>query len=108
MWSEYCVPSLIIAYCAMSAESLALFRVGEPNLGFQDEAYPSWFPTTFLIVVVEVMTSGLPPVCKLWLGVSKGMLPVRRLAPKIVKVMAVYYCGCQLARRLEWAAPAYH
>ena len=33
------------------------------------------------------------------------MLPVRHPAPKI---MAVNYCLLQLARRLGWAAPAYH
>ena len=54
------------------------------------------------------MTSGLPQVCKLILGVSKGMLPVKHLAQKILKIMAVNYCGRQLARRLGWAAPAYH
>ena len=32
--------------------------------------------------------------------------PVKYLAPKIL--MAVDYCGCQLAGRLGWAAPAYH
>ena len=56
--------------------------------------------------MVEVITSGLPQVYKLWLGVSKGMLPVRHLAQKIL--LAVNYCGRQLARRLWWAAPAYH
>ena len=34
------------------------------------------------------------------------MLPVDDLDPKIL--MAVNYCGCQLARTLGWAAPAYH
>ena len=38
-------------------------------------------------------------------GVSKRILSVKHLAPKI---MAVNYCGRQLARRLAWAAPAYH
>ena len=46
------------------------------------------------------MTSGLPQVCELWLGVSKGMLPVRHLAPKNPQIMAVNYCGCQLAEGL--------
>ena len=41
-------------------------------------------------------------------GVSKGMLPVKHLAPIILKIMAVNYCGLQLARRLGWATPAYH
>ena len=36
-------------------------------------AFPRWFSTTFLKFVVEVMTSGLPQVCKLWLWVSKGI-----------------------------------
>ena len=44
-------------------------------------------------------------MCKLWLGVSKGMFAVRHLAQKIL--MAVDYCGRQLARILGWAAPAY-
>ena len=44
----------------------------------------SWFSTTFLNIVVEVMTSGLPQVCKPWLGVCKDMLPVKHLAPKIL------------------------
>ena len=61
-----------------------------------------------LRIVVEVMTSGLPQVCKLWLGVSKGMLPVEHPAPKMLTIMAVNYCGSQLARRFQWAAPAYH
>ena len=52
----------------------------------------------FLKIVVEAMTSGLPKVSKLWSGVSKGMLPVKYLAPKIL--MAVNYCGCQQAQRL--------
>ena len=33
------------------------------------------------------------------------MLPVRHLAPKIL--LAVNYCGRQLARGLGWAVPAY-
>ena len=49
------------------------------------------------------MASGLTQVCRLWLDMSKGMLPVWHLAPKI---MAVNHCGRQLVRR--WAAPAYH
>ena len=52
------------------------------------------------------MTAELSQVCKLWFGVGKGMLPVKRLASKVF--MAVNYCGRQLARWLGWAAPAYH
>ena len=70
--------------------------------------FQSWFSAIFLNVVVEVITLGLPPACKLWFGVSKGMIPVRHLAPKILKIMAVNYCGCQLDGRLTWVAPAYH
>ena len=51
------------------------------------------------------MTSGLAQVCKLLFAISRGMLPVKHLAPKIL--MAVYYWGRQLAQRLGWAAPAY-
>ena len=39
-------------------------------------AFPNWFSITFLKIVVEVMTLGQPQVCKLWLGVIKGLLPV--------------------------------
>ena len=49
------------------------------------------------------MTAGQPQVSKLWLGVSKSMLPVKHLAPKII--MAVNYYGRQLDSR--FLAPAY-
>ena len=79
----------------MAAEYLAIFCVGGPNLGFQDVAFLSWFSITFLKFVVEVMSSGLPQVCKLRLGVSKGILTVKHLAKKN-PVMAINYCGRQL------------
>ena len=69
-------------------------------MGLQDVAFlPSraGFPTTFLIIVVKVMTSGLPQLCKRWLWVSKGMLPVKHVASKILDFMAVDYCGRQQA-----------
>ena len=34
------------------------------------------------------------------------MLPVTHHTPQIL--VAVNYCRCQLAKRLRWAAPAYH
>ena len=37
-----------------------------------------------------------------------GMLPVKHQAPNILKIMAVIYCGYQLAQRLGWVTPAYH
>ena len=40
--------------------------------------------------------------------VGKGMLPVSIPTQKILKIVAVNHCGHQLARRLGWAAPAYH
>ena len=52
------------------------------------------------------MTSGIPQVSKLCLGVDKHMLLVRHLAPKIL--MAENYCGRQQVQRLVWAATAYH
>ena len=58
--------------------------------------------------MVEVFTSGLQQVCELWLGVSKGMLPVRDYNNKKLQIMAVSYCGRQLARRLGWVTPVYH
>ena len=59
----------------------------------------------FYCVMVTMLLLGLDG---LWLGVSKGMLPVRHLAPTILKIMVVNYCGRQPARWLGWAAPAYH
>ena len=35
------------------------------------------FPPHFLKIVVELKASGPPHVLELWLGVSKGMLPVK-------------------------------
>ena len=54
------------------------------------------------------MTLGLPQACKLWIWVGMGMLPVKHLAPKILNIMAVNYCGRQLDCWLTWAAPVYH
>ena len=86
--------------CSLSrAAQFGFSRCGVP-------AFPSWFSITFLKIVVEVMTSGLPQICDLWFGVSNGMLPVLVLAQKIL--IAVNYCGRQQDRRLVWAAPAYH
>ena len=76
--------------------------------GYGVPAFPSWFSATFRIIVVEVMTSGLPHVCKLWLGVSKGLLPMKHLTPRILKIMEDNYYWCQLARRLGWVVPACH
>ena len=65
----------------------------------------SWYSTTFHKIVIDVMTSGLPQVNRLWLGVSNGVLPIKYLTQKI---MAFNYCGRQVARMLFWVAPAYH
>ena len=73
---------------------------------WDDPAFLGWFSTIFLTIVVEIMTLGLPQVCKLWFGVRNGILPVKHITPKILK--AVNYCGRQLSRRLGWAAPANH
>ena len=71
-----------------------------PTSAFRmQHSFLSWATTTFLKILVEVVTSGLPQVCKPWIEVRKGMLLVKHLAPKIIV--------CQLARRLGWAAPAY-
>ena len=72
--------------------------------GCGDLAFPSWFSATFLTIVVERTTQ----VCKLWFGVRKGMLPAIHLAPNILIIVEINYCGRQLARRLGSAAPAYH
>ena len=90
MW--HC-PSLL-GYCSRIScyfqSRVAQFRFS----GCGVPAFASWYSTTFLTNVVDAMTLGLPQVCKLWLGVGKGMLPVKNLAPKIH--MAVSYCGSQL------------
>ena len=70
-------------------------------------SFPSWYSTTFPKIVVEVMT-GSVTVRKLWLRVSKGMLPVKHPAPKSLKSTAVNHSGRQVTLRLGWAAPAYH
>ena len=49
-------------------------------MGCQDVSFlppRASFPPHFLTIVVEVKTSGPPHVLILWLGVSKGMLPVK-------------------------------
>ena len=49
-------------------------------MGYQNAAFlppRASFPPHFLNIVVEVKASGPPHVLKLWLGVSKGMLPVK-------------------------------
>ena len=92
----------------MAAESVA-FSEWAAQFGFSGYGVPvfmGWFSTTFLKIVVDVMTLGLPQVCKPLFGVSKGMLPVRHLALTIL--MAVNYCRCLLARLLELVTPAYH
>ena len=56
-----------------------VYMVGELLTGFQDVAFlPSRgsFQPYFVEIVVEVTALGLPHVLKLWLGVSKGLLPV--------------------------------
>ena len=53
--------------------------VGDYVMGFRDAAvWPSRasFIPHFSKFVVEVKTSGLPQVLKVWMGVSKSMLPV--------------------------------
>ena len=64
------------------------------------------FSTTFRKIVVEVMTSILPQLLKLWFLNSKGMLPVKQIALKIL--MGINYCGRKIARKFGWTNPAYH
>ena len=40
------------------------------------------FPPHLLKIVVELEALGPPHVLELWLGVSKGMLPVKYFAPQ--------------------------
>ena len=56
--------------------------------------------------MVKITATGLSQVCKLWFGVSKGLLAVEHLAPKIF--VLVNYCWHQLAGQLGWVTPAYH
>ena len=58
----------------------ALYLGGELLMGFQDVAFlhsRASFSITFLKIVVEVKAPGPPHILQLWLGVSKGMLPVK-------------------------------
>ena len=41
-------------------------------------------------------------------GGKQGHAPCKNQAAKILKIMAVNYCGRQVAQRLGRAAPAYH
>ena len=56
--------------------------------------------------MMDIMSLGLPQVCKLYFWASRDIPPVRHLALKIL--MAVSDCARQLACRLVWAVPAYH
>ena len=100
LWRKNLV--IVPACSAMAAKHPTFFYIGVPKLSFQDAAF---LPSTFLIIVVEVTTSGLPQVLKLWFRVRKDMLPVQHLAPKIL--MAVNYCGYQPAQILGQAVPAF-
>ena len=75
-------------------------------LGCGVPAFQSRSSITFIRIVAEAMTLGLPQVCELKLWVSKGILPVKHLATNIL--MAVNNCGSQLAQMLGRAAPANH
>ena len=49
-------------------------------MGIQDAAFLSSrasFPPYFIKIVDELKVLGQPHILKLWLGVSKGMLPVK-------------------------------
>ena len=48
--------------------------------------------------------SGLSHVCKQWLGVSKDLVPVRHLSPRILFVVEY---GYKLDQRLRWIGFAY-
>ena len=72
--------------------------LGARMLGIKGRRYNLWWSgKRDRVGGVGVIPLGLQHVCKLWLEVSKDILPVKHLAPKIV---AVNYCGCQLAQRL--------
>ena len=64
--------------------------------GFLDVAFqPSRasFTSHFLQIVVEMKPLALSHVLELWLGVSKGMLPVEYLTPTNHLFMSVKFCG---------------
>ena len=52
--------------------------------GYGDPAFPSWFSTTFLKIIIEIMTLELLQVCKLWIWVYKGMLHLKHFATKVL------------------------
>ena len=83
----------------------------EHKMSFLGCVFPtplSLFSTTNHKNAVEVFfrTSRPAQVCKLWLGVSENMLPVKHLDPRIP--IAVDYCGRQLDLNLGWVAPVNH
>ena len=84
--------------------NLTLYLVGQPNLDFM--VWHSCHPELVFHHTVEFMTSRLPLVCRLWFGVCKVMLPVKHRARKIL--IAVNFCGRQLARSLGCSASAYY
>ena len=51
------------------------------------------FSQNFLKIVVEVKASGPPYALKLWLGVSKGMLPVKYFCKQSPHFVSVKFHG---------------
>ena len=51
------------------------------------------FPPCFIKIVVEVKTSGPPHVLRLWLGVSKVMLPVQYFCSNKASFVSVEFHG---------------
>ena len=63
-------------------------------MGFQDVAFMSSqasFPPHFLNTVVEVEALGPPHVLKLWLWLSKGILPVKYFCSNNVCLVSVEF-----------------
>ena len=48
-------------------------------------------PTHVLTIVIDVKGSGLPHVLELWLGVSKGMLPVKYFCSNKASFLSVEF-----------------
>ena len=54
------------------------------------------FPPHVVIIVAEVKATGPPHVLQLWLGVGKGILPVKYISCKKTSI-----CVCQISRRSQ-------
>ena len=72
----------LLEWCFLSLFSTSVDRVGELLMGYQDVTFllPELaFSPQFVNIVVKALGASL--VLKVWLGLSKGMVPVKYLYP---------------------------